>query len=239
MRVRRSRTLGSALAGPIGVLGLLAASCSSFGATDATTDATTGGGQSDASTAEDTAPEAGQSDAGIKRIFLTKSEYAGDLVSAARATGRYAGDSGLLAADALCDLDAEGLPAGRWRAWISVGGSSPVGAFGRFTDTKSPRVSVKTGEIVLQRIGSDLTMLVPDSDGKLHPDAGRVWTGTTSQGTLAAPFNDAPSDCQGWTLGSGVQVRGAAGDPNDLARWSDRYGGEFCGVRGRLYCLED
>ena len=229
-----SRTLGPALAGPISLLGLLAASCSSFGATDSI-DA----GQSDASTREDAAGEAGQSDAGIKRIFLTKSEYAGDLVSAARATGHYAGDSGLLAADALCDLEAEGLPAGRWRAWISVGGSSPLGAIGRFTDTKSPRVSVKTGEIVLQRIGGDLAMLVQDSDGKLNRDARRVWTGTTPQGTVAAEFNGAPSDCQGWTLGSGIQVRGAAGDPNDLAGWSDKYGGEYCSVRGRLYCVED
>lgn len=225
-----------------GALALLLASCDSFGSAqsvdsvtaDAAADAAADGGTGAGADAGHTTYT------GPKRIFLTRAEFNADLVSAAKRSGRDAGANGLIAADALCELEAIAiLPAGKWHAWISTGGASATAAIARFTDLTSPRVDVSTQETVLPRIGGELVQLVRDVDGKLHPEASRVWTGTTASGQPTPATMNAPSDCGGWTRGDGTDIRGAAGDPNDLKAWSVGFFAEFCQVSARLYCIED
>ena len=91
---------------------------------------------------------------------------------------------------------------------------------------------------LLDRLGGPLLSLVPDVDGNLAPAGTKVWTGTTSAGYAAAPFDGAPADCAGWTAARSPP-RGAAGDPGDLQSWSASFYGEFCEIPARLYCIED
>ena len=220
MRGRFARTLAFAAALPLAVF---ASQCSSFGS--ATDDV------------QDAAPEAadvsdgGPSDAPAaipKRIFLTKGEYRGDLVAEAKAAGRYDGGGGLVAGDALCELEARDVPgAKRWRAWLSTAG---IGALSRFDD-KGARVSL-SGEAVLPRIGADVTMRVPDRDGRTDGGAKTVWTATRGNGLPITP-----NDCGEWAAGAGS--KGAGGDPSSLEQWTAAYYAEFCETTARLYCVED
>lgn len=168
------------------------------------------------------------SEAGPKRIFLTKGDYSGDLVAAAKAAGRYDGGGGLVAGDALCELEARDIPsAKRWRAWLSVVGT---GASSRFED-QGPRVDV-SGEVVLPRIGANAKILIADRGGRTDGGARKVWTATSGNGLPSAP-----NDCGRWSAGPGA--KGAGGDPSSLEKWTEAYYAEFCETSARLYCVED
>ena len=222
----RQRRLVEALAATGGLfLAAFATQCTSFGSEaeelrDAGQEAAkiADAGLQDSATAQE---------AGPKRIFLSKAEYSGDLVSAARASGRYDGGGGLVAGDTLCELEARDLPgAKRWRAWLSVAG---VGALSRFDD-KGARVDL-SGEIVLPRIGADAKILVADRDGRTDGGARKAWTATSGNGLPIA------NDCDSWAAAAGA--RGAGGDPSSIARWTEAYYAEFCETSARLYCVED
>lgn len=204
-------------------LALFASQCSSFGSAI--------GDVQDAAREAESVSDGGPPEAppaGPKRIFMTKGEYTGDLVAAAKAAGQYDGGDGVVAGDALCELEARDVPgAKRWRAWLSVTGT---GALSRLQD-QGPRVGL-SGEAVLPRIGADATMLIPDRDGMTDGGARRVWTATSGNGLPITP-----NDCGRWA--AGVGFKGAGGDPSDLKKWTEAFYAEFCETSARLYCIED
>jgi hypothetical protein len=194
----------------------------------------TGGSSNDTGgSSNDAAPPAkdgsATTDAGApgKRVFLTSTEYRGDLRGAANAATGTAG------ADALCNLvaQAEGL-SGQWTAWLSDSTTNAIdrivgdGPWHRMDGQLAfaNRANLQTGArvpISIDEKGQSWT------NQRIHG----TWTGTAQTGVKTA------ARCNDWTS-SAMAVQGTVGDLTSAKRWSaDAL--DVCSYPHHLYCFEN
>jgi hypothetical protein len=179
----------------------------------------------------------------VKRIFVTKHVYTGNLLAAAPGAA-----SGLAAADAICNSTAQaaGL-SGTYRTWLS---SSTVNAIDRLTDVgpwyllnayTAPRYANKAA-IVLSQPGQ-IVGIATTEDGSfisINESGVIVWTGTAGNGTNTNPA--APiTFCGDWTIGLG-NATGTYGFANrgvEDPSWTQYTGiNAKCDTLAHLYCFE-
>lgn len=164
-----------------------------------------------------------------KRTFLTVARYDGDLLSA---TAEF---DGAAAADALCQLEADGaLLGGNWKAWISTFSED---AIDRISDN-GPWYLVDGSTLVANNL-AELATSGPRTDIDMHPNRATVgdfgaWTGTGTSGRWTG------EDCNEWST-SVYEVEGTFGVSTvvstALGAWTERGGGD-CDIRRHLYCIE-
>ncbi|WP_394835164.1 hypothetical protein LVJ94_52565 [Pendulispora rubella] len=154
----------------------------------------------------------GQQPAAPMRVFVTKSTYTGNLREAARRPG------GLEAADALCQLSADGATlGGHWAAWLS---DRNMDAIDRI-DNDGPWVSLPS------RYGNGKKKIFLDRAGI---GAGPIESFTDEYG------NDGAGYAGSYRTGSSPSGRA---DGNDCASWSLASTGTYdvCAL-DKLLCLE-
>jgi uncharacterized protein DUF1554 len=172
----------------------------------------------DGSRAANDAPRSGP-----RRVFVTKSQYPGDLALAAT------GFAGLAAGDELCRRSAAQL-GGTWKAWLS---DPTTNAIDRIADV-GPWYLVDGTTMVFANkaalAGTPLVAIAINETGAMTN--GHVWTGTAAGGTAAA------ETCTGWTSQSST-VAGAAGASIAMDSQWTLTAAYFCGTDAfALYCFE-
>lgn len=162
--------------------------------------------------------------------FVTTQTYSGDLGASVEAQGQ----TGLAAADAICQTQAQAAALPRpttYRAWLSDTG---VPAASRFAnDGPWYRLDGQRIASSLQQLqsGSIETPINLDAAGAYVQNFG-AWTGTTASGTPGT------AHCSGWTATTGAT--GTYGVVNTtLATWTQELTPLACTLPQRLYCLAD
>jgi hypothetical protein len=167
----------------------------------------------------------GSNDGGVgKRLFITASEYDGDLKTAGGAS------DGLTGADHLCaTAAAAALLGGTWKAWLSGNG---VNAIDRLNDVGP--WSLTTGERVFNNKANlqtvPLVPIVRDENGKMVTTT-QVWTGTDDGGHehVGKSCNAFASNAPG--------MSGVVGDAMTPSSWTATTL-DACSVGHHLYCFE-
>jgi hypothetical protein len=177
----------------------------------------------------------------VKRIFVTKTEYVGDLLSLVPGAA-----SGLAAGDALCASSAQsaGL-SGTYRAWLST---SKVNAIDRLADVgpwyvlneyASPRYANKAAIVVTGP--GQVTGIGTTEDGStlsINDGGVIVWTGTAATGlnmNAAAPV----TFCGDWASATDTGTYGFANRGTDDPSWTQYTAlNPKCNTAMHLYCFE-
>jgi len=166
-----------------------------------------------------------------KRVFVTKTQYNGDLKTAG------AGTDGLDGADKLCAAAAtEQNLGGTWRAWLST---ATVDAASRIADV-APWYLVDRTTLVFET-KAQLAMTPAHAIDKNETGSvslsgaavQRVWTGTVVGGTKA------PSHCTDWTV-SATGTGGVGAYTESSGSWT-RYVNDTsigCTDKNPIYCFE-
>jgi hypothetical protein len=154
---------------------------------------------------------------GSKRVFVTGTQYSGNL-------GGGAG------ADTICTAASEAVGlGGRWTAWISTATSD---AFSRIQEVGPwyllDGTMVFTNKANLRTM--PLAAIVVDEHGT-RGMGGRAWTGTV----LGAMHSE--SDCEGFST-AGISVTGTVGSVASVSNWTDNGAPGSCSLLGSLYCFE-
>jgi len=185
----------------------------------------------------------GTSCAHVKRIFVTKHVYTGNLLAVVPGAA-----SGLAAADAICNSTAQAAGvSGTYRAWLS---SSTVNAIDRLADVgpwyllnayTAPRYANKAAIVVSQP--GQIVGIATTEDGSyisINESGVIVWTGTAGNGTNKNPA--APiTFCNDWTigLGSATGTYGFANRGVEDPSWTQYTGlNAKCDTLAHLYCFE-
>jgi hypothetical protein len=167
----------------------------------------------------------------VKRVFVTKTRYQGDLKTAG------GGADGLAGADNLCAQAAAAASlggSGLWRAWLST---SDTNAKDRLADV-SPwylvdRTTVAFATAAQLATTPSVAIDTNETGGvSIVGSVQYVWTGTSVGGTAAA------STCSGWTSTTGAGQYGSYKEKD--ADWT-RYAIQpthTCSTPGAIYCFE-
>lgn len=163
----------------------------------------------------------------VKRVFVTKTSYQGDLRTAG------AGTSGIDGADRLCALAATaGSLGGTWKAWIS---DESTNAIDRISDVGPWFLSNRVTKAFNNKANlatSPLVAINQDEDGSTIGFQDFVWTGTSAGGNRKTGDN-----CSSWASSSS-SVSGLKGDTvNADSSWT-AWGGDACHASARLFCIE-
>ena len=167
----------------------------------------------------------------VKRVFVTKASYTGNL-------------GGLVGADAKCQTSANaaGLP-GTFKAWLSDNTGSPSTRFTRPTNAKYELVDgtvIATGwaDLTDGTIASAINLteygVAPVSTGiACWPFPAIAWSNTNGNGAQAS----SGSSCSNWTSTSGGSYWGSTTETSGGA-WSAWCNGGICSWTAFLYCFE-
>lgn len=174
---------------------------------------------------------------GNKRVFVTSTQYTGDL--------RFNGQdtTGLKGADALCAAAAaRGALGGTWVAWVS---DQTTNAIDRINDV-GPWTLINRQTIVFRNkqamAAAPLAAIDVDETGKeVFPNTtsdSLVWTGTLPNGVVYEPSTPVYGSCSGWTDDAGYGGAGLL--TSDGADWTNYDSSSYysCLSRYRLYCFE-
>lgn len=157
---------------------------------------------------------------GPKRLFITRTEYSGDLKSAG------GGATGLQGGDNLCNTAAAAANiGGTWVAWLSAG---TVRAYDRVQGT-GPWQLVGSGTTIFNNRAALATtpLAAIDRDETGSSRSAYAWTGTSTGGGPSG------NDCQDWTGGG----YGTLGNPEQTGAWTT-YDYRTCSNTYSLLCFE-
>ena len=159
----------------------------------------------------------------VKRVFITRTEYSGNL-------------GGLAGGDLLCTGSAESAGmSGRFKAWLSDDSTS---AIDRIADV-GPWYSTSGAKLFNSRASLTTLPSMPidrDEFGFAQQNHNYVWTGTLAGGRAAGPGKN----CNGWTA-SGSPATGSVGNSGLTDGWTSTSSlGEpfFCNNTYNIYCFE-
>lgn len=183
-------------------------------------------------------PEVGGPGLGYYRIFVTSTQYNGDLKTAGSNVGLGAATDGIDGANKICQSRAAaGGIAGNWKAWISETGG--VNASTNLTNHYT--IPVKLYINPNFQPASNWTQLTSGSlssgingDEFKHWMPGPynyVWTNTANNGTAIG------SNCNGWTDGT-TGYYGYMGQGGNLSGWTNLNSNQSCDKTAFLYCFE-
>lgn len=162
---------------------------------------------------------------GAKRVFITSTQYSGDLALHGSAA------DGLDGGDALCQLAADAAAlGGQWRAWLSA---TNISAIDRIDDV-GPWYRLD-GTIVFQNKASIVTagpLVSIDVDENGNDPMSSAWTGTQNSG-VPDLFR-----CEDWTSES-FQKQATTGFTTTLTLdfWTES-STHTCDFENSLYCFE-
>lgn len=193
-------------------------------------DADADAGDDDAEALGDAGGDAHKDAAGpLKRVFVTKSRYTGDLKTAG------GGLDGLDGADTLCLKAAQAANmGGKWRAWLST---STVDALSRIDDVGpwllvDETTRVFSGKGQLATTPSNAISKNETGSTSVVGTVQRTWTGTLVGGTKAS------ANCGDWTSTAGSGGVGVFTEKS--ASWT-RYAidpSDSCANEAPIYCFE-
>lgn len=167
-----------------------------------------------------------------RRVFLTSTQYNGDLKSAGSNVGLGSATSGLDGADKICQSRANAAKlGGDWKAWLSDSNNS---VSNRISHSGIPYKNLRDSTIANEwndLISGNLRDRIEFTEFKTQYNGADVWTGTQSNATATGV------DCSNWTNNSNT-IKGTAGFVGFLSSWT-KFSDEVCTSALRLYCFEE
>jgi hypothetical protein len=166
---------------------------------------------------------------GPKRIFITKTEYNGNLAEAGNAA------TGIEGGDNLCKLAAEAaVLGGTWKAWLSDANTDAIDRL----DDVGPWYTVDRSEIIFNNkaniITGPLAAVGLNENGESLGLNREVWTGTKLNGRKDPEY---VNDCEDWKNGTNTGD-GWTGSGVHSDTWWTQYYERPCQSGNHLYCFE-
>ncbi len=168
----------------------------------------------------------------VKRVFVTRTQYIGNL----RVQG--SASDGPTGADNLCATAAQAATlGGTWRSWLS---DTKTNAIDRISDVGPWYLVDGKTKVFNNKANLATTPSMPiqmDETGALVAVADNVWTGTSTGGTKATvPSLDFCENASGADWADNT-LNGLVGSPSASATWTSATQ-ISCNTGGRIYCFE-